>query len=65
MAELRKIRRAIAQTFRLMVGVPDYDNYVEHRKVRHPDEPIMSYEAFFRERLEARYGGKGKGGGCC
>ena len=57
--------RFVRQTFRLMVGVPDYDTYVAHRKARHPDEPIMSYEAFFRERQQARYGGKGKGGGCC
>jgi uncharacterized short protein YbdD (DUF466 family) len=25
----------------------------------------MSYEAFFRERQEARYGGKGRMGRCC
>jgi len=25
----------------------------------------MTYEEFFRERQEARYGGAGKRGGCC
>lgn len=59
-----KLGRYLGQTLRLMVGVPDYDVYVAHRKSTHPDEPIMSYEAFFRERQEARYGGKGKIG-CC
>ena len=63
--DLLRAGRFVRLTFRLMVGVPDYDTYVAHRKARHPGEPIMSYEAFFRERQEARYGGKGKGGGCC
>jgi uncharacterized short protein YbdD (DUF466 family) len=54
------------QTARLMVGVPDYDNYVAHRKAHHPAEPIMSYADFFRDRQNARYAcGKGRFRGCC
>ena len=46
-----------------MVGLPDYDAYVNHMRATHPDAPVMSYEAFFRERQNARYGaGAGK---CC
>ncbi|HEU4854802.1 MAG TPA: YbdD/YjiX family protein, partial [Nitrosospira sp.] len=30
-----------------------------------PDRPVMSYEEFFRERQEARYGGNGKMTRCC
>ena len=56
--------RYLAQTLRLMVGVPDYDTYVAHMKANHPGTPVMSYEAFFRERQEARYGG-GRGARCC
>lgn len=55
------------QTARLMVGVPDYDTYVAHRRAHHPGEPVMSYAEFFRERQQARYA-LGKGGrfrGCC
>ncbi len=55
----------ISQSMRLMVGVPDYGTYVEHMKVAHPDRSIMSYEEFFRERQEARYGGKGRMSRCC
>jgi len=47
-----------------MVGMPDYDNYVEHMQTNHPDKPVMTYEMFFRERQEARYGGK-SGPKCC
>ena len=55
-----------AKTARLMVGVPDYDNYVKHRQSGHPDEPVMSYKEFYRNRVEARYAvGRGKFRGCC
>lgn len=44
----------------------DYDNYVTHMQTNHPDQPYMTYEEFFRERQQARYGGDGKGGvRCC
>ena len=47
----------------MMIGVPDYDNYVEHMRITHPDQTPMTYEEFFRER-RTRYGGKG-GAKCC
>ncbi|MBT2335493.1 YbdD/YjiX family protein [Variovorax paradoxus] len=59
----RYFARSLKQSLRLMVGLPDYDAYLTHMAATHPDQPPMSYEAFFRERLEARYGeGKGR---CC
>lgn len=58
------VGKFLGQTARLMVGVPDYDNYVVHMRQVHPDQPPMSYNEFFRERQEARYGGKG-GFKCC
>jgi uncharacterized short protein YbdD (DUF466 family) len=49
-----------------MVGVPDYETYVAHRRATHPNEPIMSYVEFFRERQQARYAvGQGRFRGCC
>ncbi|WP_353506146.1 YbdD/YjiX family protein [Variovorax jilinensis] len=59
----RYLARSMAQSLRLMVGLPDYDTYLSHMARTHPDREPMSYEAFFKERLEARYGG-GKGR-CC
>jgi uncharacterized short protein YbdD (DUF466 family) len=47
-----------------MCGVPDYDRYVAHRRLHYPDEPVMSYEEFFRDRQAARYG-KGRAQRCC
>ena len=60
----RYLARTLTQTLRLMVGVPDYDTYVAHMKTTHPDREPMSYEAFFRERQQARYG-TGRGRCCC
>lgn len=58
-----KVGRNVAQSLRLMVGVPEYGTYVTHMKNTHPDQPVMSYPEFFRERQEARY--DGKVGRCC
>ncbi len=56
----------VAQTARLMVGVPDYPTYVAHREASHPGQPVMTYEEFFRERQTARYDvRKGRLRGCC
>ncbi|RZM02596.1 MAG: YbdD/YjiX family protein [Variovorax sp.] len=59
----RYLGRSLARSLRLMVGQPDYETYVSHMRLTHPDEAPMSYEMFFRERQEARYGG-GRGR-CC
>jgi uncharacterized short protein YbdD (DUF466 family) len=60
------IKNWTVRTARLMVGVPDYETYVQHRRATHPDQPIMTYEEFFVERQEARYAvGKGRFRGCC
>ena len=54
------------RTARLMVGVPDYETYVRHRQSTHPGLPVMTYEEFFVERQEARYGvSRGRFRGCC
>jgi uncharacterized short protein YbdD (DUF466 family) len=63
--EVAKAWKYLGQSVRLMVGLPEYDAYVAHCEAAHPGQPYMSYEEFFRERLEARYGGAGKRGGCC
>ena len=54
----------LRQMARMMVGVPDYDAYLRHMRAHHPDRAPMDRTAFFRERQEARYGGK-NGGKCC
>ena len=64
LATLLHAGRYLGQSMRLMVGLPEYDTYLAHMERTHPDQPAMSYEEFFRERQEARYG-SGRSGGCC
>jgi uncharacterized short protein YbdD (DUF466 family) len=58
--------RYVCQCARLMVGLPDYEAYVAHMRTTHPDQAPLTYEEFFRERQQARYGA-GRNGGlrCC
>jgi uncharacterized short protein YbdD (DUF466 family) len=55
-------RRAV-RTARLMIGVPDYDTYVQHMRAHHPEAHVMTYAEFFNERQQARY--RNGGGRCC
>ena len=45
----------LQQSFRLMVGVPDYQTYVEHMKKHHPDIDPMDEKTFHRYCVDARY----------
>ncbi|HEX8654470.1 MAG TPA: CstA-like transporter-associated (seleno)protein [Allosphingosinicella sp.] len=61
---LRDVMKPLAQAARLMVGLPDYEAYLAHRRAKHPGEPAMSRAEFHRERTERRYA-RGAAGGCC
>ncbi len=54
----------LKQMAAMMVGMPDYDAYLAHMRQHHPDQLPMNPTQFFRERQEARYGGR-NGGKCC
>ena len=43
-AERLKPWELLVRTARLMVGIPDYETYVEHRRTKHPGEPVMTFE---------------------
>jgi uncharacterized short protein YbdD (DUF466 family) len=65
-ADFWAMYRFLTRTAHLMVGMPDYVTYVEHRRQHHPDEPIMTREQFFRQCQERRYSpGGGRGIRCC
>ncbi|GAB4063759.1 YbdD/YjiX family protein [Uliginosibacterium sediminicola] len=61
--DLARMGEYLGQAARMMVGQPDYDTYVQHIRTTHPERRPMSYEEFFRERQEARFGGAT--GKCC
>ena len=45
----------LQQSFRLMVGVPDYQTYVEHMQKNHPDLEPMDEKTFHRYCVDVRY----------
>lgn len=56
--------RTLRDALHLLVGMPSYETYRAHMAEVHPDRPVMSKSAFFRDRQQARYGGR-NGGRCC
>jgi len=64
--DLARIATKLRDGARLMVGQPDYDAYVAHRRARHGDQPVMTREEFFLERQAARFGeGGARAFRCC
>lgn len=64
--QLKQAGNYLGQAARMMVGMPDYGTYVRHMELNHPGQPYMTYEEFFKERLNARYGGgAGRPIRCC
>ena len=59
-----KAGKYLGQAARLMVGIPDYDTYVQHMRLNHPEQTPMTYEEFYKNRVDARYGGNGNAR-CC
>lgn len=55
--------RDATRTARLAIGIPDYDVYLAHLRMHHPEQAPMARDAFFHERMQARYG-KGRSR-CC
>jgi uncharacterized short protein YbdD (DUF466 family) len=49
------IWQRLQQSFRLMVGVPDYQTYLEHMKKNHADLVPMDAKTFYRYCVDARY----------
>ncbi|MCC2975511.1 YbdD/YjiX family protein [Sphingomonas sp. PL-96] len=64
MSRLAVFAARVRETAHLMVGMPSYAAYCEHMRQHHPDHRQMTEAEFFRERQQARYGGK-NGGRCC
>ena len=54
----------IVYAARAVLGVPDYEAYLEHCRMRHPERELPSRATFFRDRLNARYA-RGSNGRCC
>ena len=55
------IWQRLQQSFRLMVGVPDYQTYLNHMAKHHADLEPMDSKTFYRYCVDARYPSAGGG----
>lgn len=62
-SELLQAGRYMARGVRTQLVGADYGAYLAHMARTHPDQTPLSYEAFFRERQEARF--NARVGRCC
>lgn len=61
----QRLWQGLQQSFRLMVGVHDYQTYLKHMREKHPEQTPMDERAFHRYCLEARFPSQaGKLGKC-
>ena len=58
-----RVFRSITRTIRTIIGVPDYERYLEHTQRCHPERTPLTRDEFARDRLEARYSQPGNR--CC
>ena len=66
LAKFNGLVRCLCDGGRMMVGVPNYEVYVQHLAERHPDRRPMTPAEFALDRQTARFGGGGRGGfRCC
>lgn len=58
---LRQFRKVL----KTVIGAPNYEAYLDHRRAVHPGEPVMSEEEFFRYAIDRRFNRRGGGMRCC
>jgi uncharacterized short protein YbdD (DUF466 family) len=63
MSQLVVLVAGVARTLRAILGVPDYDRYIEHCRSRHPDAQPMTRDQFAKDLLERKYSRPGSR--CC
>jgi uncharacterized short protein YbdD (DUF466 family) len=47
---------AVLHIIRRIMGMPDYQVYVEHLRRRHPDQRVPTEREFYESYLQSRYG---------
>jgi len=63
MTQLAAFVSRFARTLRVVIGVPDYERYVDHCRAAHPDSRPMTRDQFAADLLERKYSRPGSR--CC
>jgi uncharacterized short protein YbdD (DUF466 family) len=51
----RTFLRKASSSVKTMFGIPDYEKYLEHHRIAHPDQEPMTEKEFYLQRLKDRY----------
>jgi uncharacterized short protein YbdD (DUF466 family) len=63
MTRVAALLNRVARTLRVVIGVPDYERYVDHCRAKHLGMPPMTRDEFAADRLERKYSRPGTR--CC
>jgi uncharacterized short protein YbdD (DUF466 family) len=55
LANIKQLAKRTVQTCRLMIGIQDYDYYLNHMLSQHPEATPYTRDEFYRYCLEARF----------
>ena len=62
-SDVRSFVRRAMRVVRIIVGIPDYEQYVRHVREHHPEKEPVSPEAFLQKCWEDKYSRPGHR--CC
>nr|WP_154666148.1 CstA-like transporter-associated (seleno)protein [Thauera linaloolentis] len=62
---LKDVAKKVVQTCRLVIGIHDYEYYLDHMRSRHPEATPFTREEFYRYCLEARFPSAERAGTRC
>lgn len=60
---MTRILDGIGRVLRAVLGVPDYERYVEHCRLHHPGTQLLTHDEFLHDRLDRKYSQPGSR--CC
>jgi uncharacterized short protein YbdD (DUF466 family) len=52
---LLDVARAVRRAYLQVVGIPDYERYLTHMALHHPDEPVLSRRKFYAWAMDRKY----------
>jgi len=56
-SDLRLRLRGLCSACRQVLGIPDYERYLAHAALRHPDAPVLTRGDFCAQEIDRKYGG--------
>jgi len=58
-----RLMHAVRRAYPQIMGIPDYEHYVAHMALNHPDDPVLSRREFYVQSINRKYSRSGPR--CC